>query len=215
MKITFLSIPLAIGLLLAAFLLTGCATQSGIPSHQYLQRPLSVAIVPGLNKTDQPEANIVLDKAWEAALARLGYQVVSADHVVTYASASGLSLEQVRKTAPAKLGQDLKVDAILQTEVLRWNTSYKVIAADSTVAGVGRLIEASTGAIIWEHHWVFQNKSGNGGNNGILGLLIDAAVTATINSATDAPTRMAKQAVNMSAGTLPHPGNAPEAKPPL
>jgi hypothetical protein len=123
-------------------------------------------------------------------------------------------LEQVRKTAPAELGKDLKVDAILQTEILRWNNRYMVVSADTTVAGVGRLVEASTGAIIWEHHWIYQQKSGNGGG-GVLGILIDAAVTATVNAATDAPTRLAKQAVTMSASTVPRPGNAPEIKPPL
>jgi len=204
------SICLATALALAPALFSGCATQSrGIPACNYLQRPLRVAIVPGVNKTDQPEAKIVLDKAWEAALTQLGYQVLPADSVVTYAAASGISLDQVLKMDTAKLGHDLKVDAVLTTEVLRWANSYKVIAADSTVEGVGRLVEASTGATIWEHHWIFQQRSNNGGNNGIIGLLVDAAVTAAINSATDAPTRMAKQAVAFSSGTLPHPGNAP------
>jgi len=215
MKTTKTFIGLIIGLALTTVLFSGCAThQAGIPAHQYLQRPLRVAIVPGLNKTDQPEANVVLDKAWEAALTNCGYQVVTADRVVTYAAASGISLEQVRHSAPAKLGQDLKVDAILQTEILRWNNRYIVISADTTVAGVGRLVEASTGAIIWEHHWVYQQKSGNGGG-GVFGILIDAAVTATINAATDAPTRLAKQAVIWSAGTVPCPGIAPEVQPPI
>ena len=210
MKTTNTSVSLATGLALGLMLLNGCATQSGLAAHNYLQRPVRVAIVPGINRTDQPEANIVLDKAWGEALTKLGYQVVSSDRVVTYATSSGLSLNQVRGTNPAKLGNDLKVDAILQTEILRWNNSYKVVAADSTVSGIGRLVEASTGATIWEHHWIYQQGSGNGGgNNGILGVLIDAAVTATVNAMTDAPTRMAKQAVAISAGTLPHPGIAP------
>ena len=210
MRTTNKSFSFAVGLALAALLLNGCANPNiGSQAHNYLLRPLRVAIVPGENKTDQPKANMVFDKAWEEALAHLGYQVVSADHVVTYAAASGISLEQVRKTDPAKLGNDLKVDAILNTEILRWKNSYKVVESDSTVSGVGRLVEASTGAIIWEHHWVYQEKSGNGGNNGLVGLFVDALVTATVNAATDAPTRMAKAGVAMSAGTVPHPGKAP------
>jgi hypothetical protein len=207
---TITSISLAAGLALASLLFNGCAAQNRIAAHHYLQRPLRVAIVPGVNKTDQPKANIVFDKAWEDALTHLGYQVVSADQVVTYAAASGVSLEQVRQTDSAKLGADLKVDAILTTEILRWGTSYRVVQSDSTVSGVGRLVEASTGATIWEHHWVFQQQSGNGGgNNGILGILVNAAVTATVQAATDAPTQLAKQGVAMSAGTVPRPGNAP------
>jgi hypothetical protein len=208
MKTITKPVTFAAAFTLAALLLNGCAGPA-VPNQNCLQRPLRVAIVPGINKTDQPKANMVFDKAWEEALTKLGYQVVDADRVVTYAAASGITLNQVLKTDTAKLGNDLKVDAILTTEILHWKNSYKVVKADSTVSGIGRLVEASTGAIIWEHHWVYQEQSGNGGNNGVLGLLVDAAVTAVVNSATDAPTRLAKQGVAMSAGTVPRPGYAP------
>ena len=202
-----------IGFAIAAIFLTGCATPKPPPGHQYLQRtPVRVAIIPGLNKSDQPEAVVVLDKAWQVGLTRVGYEVVSADQVVTYASSVGTSLQTVRNQPVAKLGQDLHVDVVLQTEIHRWATSYKVIVSDSTVAGISRLVECSTGATIWERHWVIQQSSGTSGDP--LAMLISAAVTALIDSATDAPTRLASQAVDMSAVTLPLPGFAPIEKAP-
>jgi hypothetical protein len=201
------------GAALAVVLLTGCATQNTVPHHQYLQRsPIRVAIVPGLNRTDQPEAVVVLDKAWQAGLTKLGYVVVSADQVVTYAASVGASLQAVRNRSVADLGKDLRVDAILHTEILKWATSYKVVVADSTVAGSGRLVECATGATIWERHWVLQRNSGTSSDP--LAMLISAAVTALVQSATDAPTQMAQEAVSMSAVTVPLPGFAPPPKTP-
>ena len=211
-------ISLIVGLSILSALLSGCATPCR-PAHDYLQRPVRVAIVPGVNKTDQPEANVVVDKAWETAITKLGYKnVVSADRVVTYAAASGVSLEQVGKTDTAKLGQDLKVDAILNTQILTWETSYLVLAAGSTVAGVSSLVDASTGATIWEYHWILVDQSSNNSGGGIVGMMVSAAITATINAASDAPTRLAKQAIEIAASTVPLPENAPnapEAKVPL
>jgi ABC-type phosphate/phosphonate transport system substrate-binding protein len=83
---------LAAGFFLVTVAGTGCVTSSRDQSINYLQRPLRVAIVPGVNRTDQPEATMVFDKAWEEALSRRNYQVVSADRVVSYGGASGQSL---------------------------------------------------------------------------------------------------------------------------
>lgn len=208
MKIRPSLLVLAATLFLVA-VVTGCATRNHYNSIDYLQRPLRVAIVPGVNQTDQPEATIVFDKAWATALAHRGYQVVPADRVVSYGGASGQSLADIRHLSPQKLGQDLKVDAILTTKVLRWKNAYRVIEADTTVSGLGWLIDARTGATIWEHKWVYQQSSNQGGNDSVVGILTNALVTATVNSATDEATRLAKQGVNMSVNTMPIPGNAP------
>lgn len=208
MKTRFSLLFLAAALLVFAVAGTGCATDRD-KSIDYLQRPLRVAIVPGVNRTDQPQATMVFDKAWEEALAGRSYQVVSADRVVSYGGASGQSLEDIRHLPAQKLGQDLKVDAILTTEVLRWKNSYKVIESDTTVSGLGLLVDARTGATIWEHKWIYQESSNQNNNNGLVGMLVGAAVDAAISSAIDKPAHMAKQGVNMSVNTMPIPGTAP------
>lgn len=199
---------LGIVVLLGSFLVNGCVT-TPVAEHNYLKRPVMVvAVIPGSNKTEHPDGTIVVDKAWEEALTKVGFKVISADRVATYAASRGISLHELQSSKPAELGRDLKVDAILQTEILEWGTSYVVIRASSTVKGKGRLVEASTGALIWEHGWTVIDSGGQN-NNGIVGALINAAVTAIVNSAVDVPARLAKKAIDTSAACMPRPGMPP------
>lgn len=213
MKTSLRSIITIIGFVTIAAFWTGCATQQGIPAHHYLQRePVHIAVMPAINKTDKPEAQVVIDKAWGAALKKLNFEVVTTDQVVTYASASGVNLVDLEKADRPRLGTDLKVDAVLTTEITKWNTFYVVIAGGSTVAGISRLFETSTNALIWEYHWAYEDKSGNSGG-GLVGILVEAAATAVVHAATDQPTRLARQATNMCANSMPRPGMSPPPKP--
>lgn len=198
--------PLLCGL--ACLLLAGCTSAPRTPSHYYLQRaPVRVAVMPSENTTDNPEASIIFDKACEEALRRKGFQVISADQVVTYTSARGLSIRELSGRKASEIGRDLKADMLLYTQISHWKTEYVIIQGRSVVAGRSRLVEVSTDALVWRLPWQFAQQSGNGG--GGLGILLDAAVTALANSAFDRCSQLGEHAARYSVDTLPLPGVAP------
>ncbi|MHC4499833.1 MAG: hypothetical protein ACYS21_12055, partial [Planctomycetota bacterium] len=76
------------------------------------------------------------------------------------------------------------------------------------VAGVSRLTETSTDSLLWRYGWTFQRSSGSGGG-GLLGMAIDAAVTAAVDAAFDECSRLAKRAGVVTVNSMPQPGFAP------
>jgi len=185
----------------------GCATST--PEHDYLRRaPVRVAVVPSLNKTDHPEASVVFNKACEEALRKRGFQVVSADQVVTYAAARGMSLRELPGRKPSEVGADLKADFLLYSDIDVWAQKYVVLKSATIVAGSSCLYEAGTDALVWRHAWRLQRESGDGGG-GLAGLLANAAFSAILDSATDACAALGTQAAHATVGTLPRPGSPP------
>ena len=192
---------------LCLLLLAGCTSTSRFPSSYYLQRkPVRVAVMPSGNTTEQPEASIVFDKACEEALRQKGFEVISADQLVTYASARGLTLHELAGRKASEIGRDLRADMIFSTEITCWKTTYVLVQGKSEVAGTSQMVEVSTDALVWRLHWKLVDQSGGGG----LGALVSAAVTAIANSAFDECSRLGQQAAEYSVGTLPRPGFAPQ-----
>ena len=200
-----------IGLLLCVIILLtqGCATQPKIPSYKYLQRtPVRVAVLPSINNTEKPDASIVFNKACEETLRKNGFEVISADQVVTYASANGVLLHDVTSSKASEIGNDLDADMVLYSEINTWETKYIVLNTTSIVSGVSRLTETSTDSVLWRYDWTFQQKS-SGSNNGLIGMLVEAAVTAVVNSAFDECSRLGQQAAIVTVNSMPQPGIAP------
>ena len=204
MKTHTLAPVLALGITLGWFFPGTRALAKDHPDYNYLERsPVRVAVVPGVNRTEEPGAPIVLDKTWEKVLQAAGYEVVSADRVVTYAASRGILLSDLPERSPAEMGKDLKVDLLFTTDIFKWEISTKGRRAVATVEVVGRLVEATTGALVWEHHWVYQEEAAGEG----LGKLIDAS----IETNSDKTDRMAQQAVmKLSANKLPRAGYSPD-----
>jgi hypothetical protein len=192
----------------------GCVSKPPLPAHYYLQRaPVRVAVVPSANQTEHPEGSIVFDKAVEDALRKKGFVVVSADQVMTYASARGTSLRDLARCKASEIGKDLKVDMLFYNELTRWKTQYIVIQSASSVAGSSRLVEVPTDATVWRMNWQLAQNSGNGGG-GLAGMLVDAAVTAMVDSAIDKCSLLGEQSARAAAQSLPQPGFAPQPPPP-
>ena len=199
------------GCALGLLLLAGCTSAPCFPAYYYLQRtPVRVAVMPSSNTTDHPEGSIVFDKACEEALRKKGFEVVSADQVMTYASSRGLSLHELGGRKASEIGKDLRVDMLFSTEITSWKTVYILVQGKSEVAGKSQLTEVSTDALVWSLHWKLVDQSGGGG----LGALVSAAVTAIANSAFDKCSELGEQAARYSVATLPRPGFAPHESPP-
>jgi hypothetical protein len=198
--------------LAACLFVSGCQNRAAVrPAWRYLQRAQTrVAILPASNLTDKAGASIIIDKAWEEALLKAGFTVVNADSVVTFSSSQNIPVGDVIKIPPAVLGQKLKADYILEDEITDYGAKYRVIVGGAVVACRSRLIEARTGALVWEFDWVRSEQSNNS-NNGVAGVLVGALVDSVMDSMMDMPAKLARQGVSLSSLTQPYPGVAPMA----
>jgi len=207
----FIGITVGVSLILTQ----GCATNK-TPWYSYFQRaPIRVVVMPSGNKTEHPDAPVIFNKACEEALTKNNFVVISADKVVTYASSRGVLLSNLSKLKASEIGKDLKADMVLYSEIDTWESKYVVLNTKVHVAGTSRMIETTTDAVVWHYKWDFQKDSSNGNNNGILGLLISAAVDAVVNSAVDACGNLGNEAGGQTVNTLPTPGFAPDGLRPL
>jgi hypothetical protein len=206
------SFRFVLGLLL--LLVQGCTTTSA-PWHYYLQRsPVRVVVLPSGNKTAHPDAPVIFNKACQEALTKKGFVVITADQVVTYASSRGLLLKDVTDMKAGEIGKDLKADLVLYSNIDNWGSTFAVLNTQVRVSGISRLIETSTEALVWQHNWDLVQDSGNGNNNGIVGLLVSAAVSAVANSAFDACSSLGTQAGTITVNSMPCPGFAPACSKP-
>ncbi len=193
-------------------LLTGCASKPKIPSYNFLQRtPVRVVVLPSVNNTQKPEASIVFNKACEEALKKKGFEVITADQVITYASANGVLIRDLTASEAGKIGREMKADMVLYSDINKWETKYFVIKSTSTVEGVSRLVETSTNSLIWRYGWTLQTQSGGSGN-GLVGMLVESAVTAVAHTAFDQCSALGNQAGAFTVSTMPQPGYAPVVK---
>jgi hypothetical protein len=200
-------------LILAGLAGAGCVSSHG-PEHYYFQRePVRVAVIPCANATAEPAASIIFNKACEEQLRKRGFDVVEADRVVTFAAASGLTVRELPDLKPSRLSAELKADYLLYTRIDKWATKYHVVQGSSVVAGASWLYEGPTDSLVWQSGWHREQQSGNGGG-GLLGILIEAAVTAAANAAFDVCGQMGTDAANAAVLTLPAPGFEPIARPP-
>ncbi len=197
---------LFIGLPCLLILLSGCSARYGV-DHFIQREPTVVAIVPSFNRSANPEAQIILDKAWVDKMHDLGFHVINSDQVITYAVSQGVLIKDLEQTRMSQLAKDLDVDFLLLSEIDVWDTKYRVLDAYSKVKGRTKLVEGVTEALVWEYPWEVVIESGGGG--GGLEMLANAMATAVVHAATEQAARMARSAVRNVSQTLPRPGFAP------
>jgi hypothetical protein len=84
--------------------------------------------------------------------------------------------------------------AVLFTKIVKWDTSYAVVASNLTVSIEAEIKSTKTSEVLWNYTGtVVVDLSGNSGSGGLVGLLANAIVTA-INTASADYTTYAKQA---------------------
>lgn len=163
----------------AALWLSGCVTQ---PKPDYANffdhQPRSILVVPPANKTTAVDASAIFLTTVSAAFAERGYYVFPVFLVQDILNDLGATDEgAITAIPPEKFREVFGTDSILYVTITDWTTSYVVIASSITVGAEYRLVDASTGAVLWTGKQKLVQNSGDGGG-GLIGALVNAAITA-------------------------------------
>lgn len=169
--------------------LSGCVTPP--PPKDYTafrqSNPRSILVLPPINESADIGATYSVLTTTTAPLAELGFYVVPVGIADQFLKENGLTVPGEMHQAPLpKLREVFGCDAVLYLTVKQYGSKYQVFASNTYVSLIGTLVDARTGAKIWEGkaEAIYQGQSG----------LIEALVTQVMNKLFDQPHQVAAMA---------------------
>jgi hypothetical protein len=192
---------LALAAALAA-LAVGCVPpKTGDVSRFVAAQPRSILIVPVVNRSVDVNASDYFLSTVPVPVAERGYYVFPTNLVKRTLEDDGLADSVlVHGADPTRLAALFGADAILYVVIERWDAKYVVLSTQVTVDIVYTIKDGKTGATLWTDREIAVYTS-DGGNNGLLGALVAAAIT----KASPSYMPLARQA-NAKALAFPGPG---------
>lgn len=166
-------------------LLPGCVTQPERDYSKFFEhQPRSILVVPPANKTTAVDAPAVFLTTVSAAFAERGYYVFPVFLVQDILNDLGATDEgAIAAVPPEKFKEVFGTDSILYVTITDWTTSYIVLASNIIVGAEYRLVDATTGEVIWKHkERIVHDSGGGGGGGGIIGAVVVAAVKAAMTA---------------------------------
>ena len=168
--------------------LSGCVTapeQKDYTSFRQFQ-PKSVLVLPPLNNSIDEKATYSYLSTVSQPLGEMGYYVYPVAVVDHFLKENGLPTPGEMHQIPLnKVDQIIGADAVLYLEINEYGTKYMILDSSTTVSAVARLVDVKTGQEIWMNEARLVVSSNDGGG-GIAAMLINAAISQVLNSATDA-----------------------------
>lgn len=153
----------------------------------YEQRPLTVLALPPINTTTAPLAKEYVICTIPEPLTNAGYYLIPMITSNEILQKEGLyDTEVITPDLYPKLKELFNADAILITQIFKWNTSYYVIGGNVSVGITYTLISTSTGEELWKYSdvkTVDTTQRSQGG--GMIGLAVALAATAATTASTD------------------------------
>ncbi len=181
---------------LAVYLLAGCAAKKMDYSTYFAHEPRSILVVPAMNETTAVDAQAVFMTTVSQPLAERGFYVFPV--YLTEALLRDLGLPEaglVQQLPPERFFEHFGADAVLFVTIQDWSNQYQVLQSASVVTASFALIDTRTGALLWQRTQSAVRTSDSGGG-GLIGALVSAAVTYAINEMTEIDYRPLAQQVN-------------------
>ncbi|KAF7961323.1 hypothetical protein AWV80_34545 [Cupriavidus sp. UYMU48A] len=174
-------------------LFAGCA----MPNKQIdyaafkASRPRSIVVLPPLNESPDIKATYSMLAQATVPLAESGYYVLPVALVDETFRQNGLTVPGDIHTVPvAKLREIFGADAALYVTVTEYGSKYQVNSSVTRVAANAKLVDLKTGDVLWNGTAVAATDSSSSGG-GLIGMLINAAVTQALNHTLDASYKVA------------------------
>lgn len=183
----------------------GCATKPFDYKNFREHRPRSILVLPPLNNSTDVRGTYGYYSTTTRPLAELGYYVFPVALVDEFLKNNGLPGPGEMHQAPLKkIREVFGADSVLYITLEQYGTKYRLLASNTVVQAKGKLVDTRSGITLWEGNVAAQKQSG-GGNNGLVGMLVEAAISQAVNSTTDAA-----HEVSSGANSLLFTGKAPK-----
>lgn len=178
---------LAITALLAVVALTGCAKKKPYDYSAFREsKPASILVLPAENHTTDINAAHSLTSLVTRPLAESGYYVFPVAVVEETFKQNGLSnATDIRSVSTQKLRSIFNADAALYIDITDYGTKYILIDSVTRVSATAKLVDLRTGKQIWSGLATAANNEQNNSNQGLVGMLITAAVKQIANNIND------------------------------
>ncbi|MED5524618.1 MAG: GNA1162 family protein [Pseudomonadota bacterium] len=174
-----------LSMLVGATFLGGCVDAPKYNTKQqafpnlYKEHPLSVLVVPAINRSTAADAPELYSTTIAQPLAEAGYYVMPLPLTNMVLQGEGVTdgaqLENVDAT---KFHQLMGADAVLFVTINQWDTNYYVTGGNVTVGAAFKLVSATTGEELWNYNNVVVYDTSGGSNaGGLLGAIIATALS--------------------------------------
>lgn len=170
----------------------------------YNELPRSLLIMPPINLSTAADAKDYYATTVEMPIAFQGYYTFPYELTSEILKQEGIyDAELVYDMPLNKFQEYFGADAVLFTKIVKWDTSYTVIASSLTVSIDAEIKSTKTSQTLWKYNGtVVVDLTGNNSGGGVAGLIASAIATA-INTAAADYTKYARQANGRFVGTVP------------
>lgn len=178
--------------------LAGCVTSPEPYDYtNFLKhRPKSILVLPPLNESNEVAGTYGYLTSVSEPLGELGYYVFPVGVVDMFFKENGMpNAAEIQATPLEKLNEVYGADSVMYITLRQYGTDYKVITTQTTVKADISLIDSKTGLVLWSGTVEAQESSDDAGG-GIVGMLVNAAVTQIIGQTTDRA-HLVSRATNM------------------
>ena len=170
----------------SVLILSGCAKQQPYDYSAFrASKPASIVVLPAKNSSPDINAAHSLVSTIAAPLAESGYYVFPVAVVDKTFEQNGLSsAADAQGVSTARLREIFNADAALYIDVETYGTKYMVLDSVTEVSATARLVDLRSGKQIWSGKG-YASDAQDSNNNGLVGMLMTAAVKQISNNITD------------------------------
>lgn len=171
-----------IAILFACLILASCSTskhtRGSLYAKMYEEKPATILVMPPINNTNHAEAKEYFYSSLAKPLCEKGYYVISPFLVMDLLKQeSAYDSEMFISGSQKTFNNFFGADAVLYTTITKWE---KASLLNKITVGIEyQLKSAHTGEVLFDRAGELSVSYSSGGNNGLLGLAIDAIATAT------------------------------------
>lgn len=174
----------------AILFLAGCATPPVPFDYSAFKesRPASMVVLPPINESPEVNAGYGVLAHATLPLAEAGYYVLPVSLVNDTFRENGMTVPVDIHALPVdRIRKIFGADAAVYLRILKYGTSYALVASETLVQIEGRVVDLRSGRELWKGSAQASSRESEGANQaGLAGLLIRALVNQIVGTATDA-----------------------------
>ena len=192
-------------LTVALALTAGCAAKKDY-SKYFAHEPRSILVVPPLNETTAIDAEPVYMTTVSRPLAERGFYVFPIQ--LTQLLLRDLGMPEaglIHQLPHDRFREHFGADAVLFVTIEDWSNRYSILDASTVVTVSFVMKDTRSGETIWQNKQSAVRSSGSGGG-GLIGMMIQAAITYAVNELMEVDYRPLAQQVNAMAFSPPASG---------